>query len=43
VTEDPTWKRCGSGESLAGRIEYVEMNPLNGLEVANEKEALMHL
>ena len=32
-----------SGESLAGRIEYVEMNPLNGLEVANEKEALMHL
>ncbi len=32
-----------SGESLAGRIEYVEMNPLNCLEVANEKEALMRL
>jgi len=32
-----------SGESLAGRIEYVEMNPLDVLEVDAEAEALTTL
>lgn len=32
-----------SGESLAGRIEYVAMNPLDCLEVTPEKETLMRL
>lgn len=32
-----------SGESLAGRIEYVEMNPIDSLEVSAEKEILMRL
>jgi len=32
-----------SGESLAGRIEYAEMNPLDCLEVGQDKEALMRL
>ena len=32
-----------SGESLAGRIEYVEMNPLDCLEVPDEKAARMRL
>ena len=32
-----------SGESLAGRIEYVELNPLDALEVAPNAEALRRL
>lgn len=32
-----------SGESLAGRIEYVEMNPLDCLEVSDGKKAQMQL
>lgn len=32
-----------SGESLAGRIEYVEMNPLDCLEVSEPRETLMRL
>lgn len=32
-----------SGESLAGRIEYVDMNPLGCLEAPTDKEALMRL
>lgn len=32
-----------SGESLAGRIEYVEMNPLDCLEVPDNNEARMRL
>lgn len=32
-----------SGESLAGRIEYVDMNPLDCLETPADKEALMQL
>jgi len=32
-----------SGESLAGRIEYVNMNPLNILELGNESKTLNQL
>lgn len=32
-----------SGESLAGRIEYVEMNPLDCLEVSDDQETRMRL
>lgn len=32
-----------SGESLAGRIAYVDMGPLNGLEVANDRAELTKL
>ena len=32
-----------SGESLAGRIEYVELNPLNVLEVGSDKSSLNRL
>ncbi len=32
-----------SGESLAGRIEYVELNPLNALEVATDDDFLNSL
>jgi predicted AAA+ superfamily ATPase len=32
-----------SGESLAGRIEYVEMNPLDCLEVSDDKISRMRL
>lgn len=32
-----------SGESLAGRIEYVPLNPLNVLEAAPDQDALMQL
>ena len=32
-----------SGESLAGRIEYVELNPLNALEAATDENSLNSL
>lgn len=32
-----------SGESLAGRIEYVDMGPFDALEIASQEKALMQL